>query len=172
MINPINTRLHRDFFHRPTVEVAQTLLGKVLIWGEHRAYITETEAYRGEDDPACHAARGRTVRNAPMYGSAGHTYVYFIYGMYNMLNIVTEAEGFPAAVLIRALTPLTPAKGKLDGPGKLCRTLDITTRHSGLDMITSPEYYVADSAWKPGFTATPRIGIKVGTDKLWRFVAS
>src|SRR5271170_2047520 len=96
-------RLGRSFFLRPTVQVAQDLLGKRLIFQNFSGIITETEAYHQNNDPACHAYRGKTPRNAPMFGPAGHSYVYFIYGMYHCLNIVTEPEGVAAAVLIRGL---------------------------------------------------------------------
>jgi hypothetical protein len=101
---PAFSCLTRDFFHRPTVLVAQELLGKTLVFNGQRGRITETEAYLGQaDDPACHAARGKTKRNAVMFGQAGLSYVYFIYGMYYCFNIVTEDEHFGAAVLIRGV---------------------------------------------------------------------
>lgn len=166
----LHNRLSSAFFDRPTLTVAQELLGKKLVMGPYQGYITETEAYIGEDDPACHAARGRTPRTEVMFGKAGFSYVYFIYGMYYMLNIVTEQEGFPAAVLIRGVHLLKPAPKRLNGPGKLCRELGITTAHNHINMEDSPLLYVEDSDWRPEYQATPRIGIKVGTDKLWRFV--
>ena len=162
--------LTRDFFAQPTLTVAQELLGKILVFGDKAGLITETEAYRGEDDPACHAARGKTPRTAVMFGPAGVSYVYFIYGMYHCLNFVTEEEGKPAAVLIRALMLLTPAPLHLNGPGKLCRHLGITREHSGIDITENDSFYVKDSPLSPPFDATPRIGIKRGQDKLWRFV--
>ena len=163
-------RLTRSFFDRPTLIVAQALLGTELVFGEHRGIITETEAYIGKDDPACHAARGQTPRNAPMFGPAGFSYVYFIYGMYHCLNFVTEAEGFPAAVLIRGLKLTTPPQKNLNGPGKLCRELGITREHTNLDLITHESFYVNETGLKPEFIATPRIGISQGKDLLWRFI--
>src|SRR5438874_8136458 len=103
-------KLDRSFYNRPTLDVARDLIGKVLV--HHRrgvltsGIIVEVEAYIGESDPACHAAPGPTRRNAPLYGPPGHAYVYLNYGMHWLVNVVTEAEGSPAAVLIRALEPL------------------------------------------------------------------
>src|SRR2546430_489923 len=96
-------RLPRSFFVRPTLQVAEELLGKLLVFNNQRGLITETEAYIGQDDPACHAARGMTPRTQVMFGPPGFSYVYFIYGMYHCFNVVTEPEGFPAAVLIRGI---------------------------------------------------------------------
>ncbi|EKD64189.1 MAG: 3-methyladenine DNA glycosylase, partial [uncultured bacterium] len=93
-------RLSRDFFERNTLDVARELLGKFMVFNGKVGRITEVEAYIGQDDPACHAARGMTPRNRVMFGQGGFSYVYFIYGMYHCLNFVTEREGFPAAVLI------------------------------------------------------------------------
>ena len=162
--------LSRDFFSQPTLRVAQQLLGKMLVFNDVSGLITETEAYIGQDDPACHAARGKTPRNAVMFGPPGFSYVYFIYGMYHCLNFVTEEEGKPAAVLIRGLRLLEPSPLLLDGPGKLCRHLGITREHSGLDITKSNSFYVKDSSFSPPFEVTPRIGIKQGQEKLWRFV--
>src|SRR5690348_6500444 len=136
MLNPdastsADAPLPRDFYARPTLTVARELLGQILVHGEKRVRIVETEAYIGPEDLACHAARGRsTPRNEVMYGEPGHAYVYFIYGMYYWLNVVTEREGFPAAVLIRAGDP--GAKG----PGVLCRELGLTREHNGLDLTS------------------------------------
>src|SRR5262252_9041422 len=103
-------KLSRDFYNRPTLDVARDLLGKVLVH-RHRGTITtgaivEVEAYIGESDPACHAAPGPTRRNEPLYGVPGHAYVYLNYGIHSLVNLVTEPQGSPAAVLIRALEPL------------------------------------------------------------------
>jgi DNA-3-methyladenine glycosylase len=160
-------RLGRSFFLRPTVQVAQDLLGKRLIFQNYSGIITETEAYHQDDDPACHAHKGKTPRNAPMFGLAGQSYVYFIYGMYHCLNIVTEPEGIAAAVLIRGLTIETM---NLNGPGKVCRHLKITKDHNAIDLITSDYFYICEGTSRLDFMATPRIGIRHGTDKLWRFV--
>lgn len=167
----MSERLTQDFFARPTLTVAQELLGTTLVFGSFEGIITETEAYMGQDDPACHAARGKTQRNAVMFGPAGISYVYFIYGMYHCLNVVTEAEGFPAAVLIRGVRLQKPSSLLLDGPGKLCRHLKITRTHSGIDLTRDPSFSIkAATAPPPAFDATPRIGIRQGTEKLWRFI--
>lgn len=163
-------RLTRDFFMFPTVTVAQKLLGKIMVFGHAAGLITETEAYIGQDDPACHAARGKTRRNAIMFGPPGYTYVYFIYGMYHCLNFVTEEEGTPAAVLIRGLMLVEPSPFHLNGPGKLCRHLGITREHNAIDMIESESFYIKDSPLSPPYETTPRIGITRGQEKLWRFV--
>jgi DNA-3-methyladenine glycosylase len=163
-------RLGYEFFNRPTLNVAQDLIGKVMVFGEHKGIITETEAYIGSNDPACHAARGRTSRTDVMFGPAGRTYVYFIYGMYHCLNFVTEDTGFPAAVLIRGITLKTHPCLVLDGPGKLCRFLDITKHHNDIDLTKDCSFYVEDQQAFPPFLATPRIGISKGQEKFWRFV--
>ena len=177
--------LDRSFYVRPTLKVAEELLGKRLVRcidGQTLiGRIVEVEAYIGEDDPACHARFGPTDRNRVMYGEGGFSYVYFIYGMYNMLNFVTESEGFPAAVLVRALEPLdgidtmkglrgTDRMSELtNGPGKLCQALGLDTSHSGLDL-TRDVLYVADGdLFESRMVASSRIGIKDGTDRKWRF---
>lgn len=134
----------------------------------HQGRITETEAYIGTDDPACHAARGKTPRNAVMFGQAGMSYVYFIYGMYFCFNIVTEDEHIGAAVLIRGL--IEPGGRHLNGPGKLCREWSITRNDNGRDLTTDPDFYVLDTPSFQTYDTTPRIGITKATDKLWRFV--
>lgn len=164
------TKLNRKFFSQNTLIVAKELLGKILVFNNQQGIITETEAYIGEEDPACHAAKGRTKRTEIMYGEAGFSYVYLIYGMYYCLNIVTEQKDFPAAVLLRGV--LT-TKIHLDGPGKLCKYLGITTKHNKIDITTSKSFYIKNNNkfnfTKTSFIQTPRIGIKVGTEHLWRF---
>lgn len=166
----MSTPLSRDFFTRSTVTVAKDLLGKIIVFGNTSGYITETEAYIGHDDPACHAARGKTPRNAVMFGPAGFSYVYFIYGMYHCLNFVTEEEGKPAAVLIRGLQLMEPESLHLDGPGKLCRHWGLTREHNGIDVTGNGSLTVMDSSLSFPFSVTPRIGITKGQEKLWRFV--
>jgi DNA-3-methyladenine glycosylase len=163
-----------DFYNRPTLTVARELLGArlVRILNGHRlaGQIIETEAYIGESDLGCHAKAGRTPRTAVMYGRPGIAYVYFTYGMHWMLNAVTEAEGSPAAVLLRAIIPMEGIeiirrrrKGRsTDGPAKLTQALGIDKRQNGADL-TSP----ADGLWiEPGesipdsrVTQTPRVGL-------------
>ena len=177
-------RLSREFFERPTLEVARDLPGKIFIDQRNQELggrIVEVEAYIGRDDPACHARFGKTDRNAVMFGPGGFTYIYFIYGMYDMLNFVTEAEGTPAAVLIRALEPLSGIDvmkknrgiskiiNLTNGPGKLCRAFGLTTAQSGYDLIRG-KLFVADDGYKPEHIVdSPRIGIKEGTNRHWRF---
>lgn len=167
--------LDQSFFQRPTLEVAQDLLGKIIKVGSCRGRINEVEAYIGQNDPACHAAVGMTERNKVMFGPAGHLYVYFTYGMYHCANIVTEKEGFPAAVLLRSIEPLEgkelmierrgKAKNIANGPGKLCIALGMSKKtHNGL------EAEVYDDGFRPKkIKKSPRIGIKVGLDKNWRY---
>ena len=139
----------RPFYDRPCLTVAEELVGKVLaraldgvVW---RGRIVETEGYVGEEDQACHAARGPTPRNQVMYGPPGVSYVYFVYGMHHCFNAVCEREGFPAAVLIRALEPLTNGITATDGPAKLCRALAITRRESGLDLTRGEAIWIENS---------------------------
>ncbi|NRA73771.1 MAG: DNA-3-methyladenine glycosylase [Rickettsiales bacterium] len=162
--------LRREFFERSTLAVAQDLLGKVFSFNNIQGVITETEAYIGQDDPARHAAKGKTKRTQTMFGLAGYSYIYMIYGMYYCLNFVTEKVDFPAAVLIRAIEIEGVSQKSLNGPGKLCRYLGITKQHNKTDLTKSNDFAVFDIQQKIPYIATPRIGIKVGTDKLWRFV--
>ena len=180
--------LPRDFYTRPTLTVAKELLGKVLVHrtpgGITAGMIVETEAYIGEDDPACHAAPGPTKRNAPLYGTPGLAYVYLNYGIHYLVNAVTEAEGHPAAVLIRALEPVegirlmekrrAPDGRHVDaadlcrGPGNLTRALGITLGDNLLDL-TSSRLRIEDRGCRIDEVRWgPRIGIRVGTDKPWR----
>jgi DNA-3-methyladenine glycosylase len=166
-----NKRLTSSFFAGNPVNVAQNLLGKVIVRcfndGRVEHYrITETEAYRGEEDLACHAAKGRTKRTEVMYHKGGVIYVYLVYGMYWMLNFVTSDEGFPAAVLIRGA-------GKISGPGRLGRELQLDQSFYGENLSNSARLWLEDA---PGFSAyksTPRVGIHYAGEwvhKKWRFV--
>ena len=180
--------LRRAFYDRPTLTVAEELIGKVLVHrtrqGAASGIIVETEAYIGEDDPACHAAPGRTPRNAPLYGPPGVAYVYFNYGMHYLVNAVTEAADRPAAVLIRALEPLdnlalmrkrrAPDGRSIAfaqmcrGPGNLTRALGITLAANRLEL-TGDRLYIEDRGHVPGAVEWgPRIGIRVGVERPWR----
>lgn len=179
-------RLKRSFFLRPTLRVAQDLLGKYLIYhspqGKLIGEINEVEAYIGSDDPACHAAKGKTKRNAIMFYKGGHVYIYFTYGMYYCLNIVTEEAGVPAAVLIRSIIPhegleiMKKNRKKenddhlTDGPGKLCQAWGLTIQQNGIDTIRSDVLYIAEgNNHTPMIQKSSRIGIREGKEKLWRF---
>lgn len=164
-------KLKKVFFNRSTLLVAEELLGKVLVFKQHKGIITETEAYMGFDDPASHAFKGETPRTKIMFGKPGFSYVYLIYGMYHCLNIVTENAGFPAAVLIRGVQLLDDSNIHLNGPGKICRHMGITKAQNEIDITMNNEFYIGCINQKLKFSKTPRIGIKVGTDKLWRFLA-
>jgi len=141
-------KLPRSFYDRDTALVAQDLLGKTLVHvvdGVPRTgKIVETEAYLGPHDRAAHSARGRTPRNAVMFGPPGHAYVYFIYGMYFCFNVVTEREGHASAVLIRAVEPLKGITDRTCGPGLLCRALGIEKQQNGLDLLGN-ELFIAES---------------------------
>jgi DNA-3-methyladenine glycosylase len=182
-------KLPRAFYEQPTVEVARRLLGKNLIrkhpQGTTAGRIVETEAYVGPEDKACHAARGRTARTAVMFGPAGHAYVYFIYGFHYMLNIVTERAGFPAAVLIRAVEPLTGnalmqkrrgvvhPRSLTSGPGKLCQAFAIDRTVNGEDLCGEILYIEDSVEAPPEIIATPRIGVDYAgrwKHKPWRFL--
>ena len=156
-------KLERSFFMRGAEIVARELIGSVLVRtinGVRRAaLITETEAYVGTHDLACHASKGRTRRTEIMFGPAGYAYVYLIYGMYNMLNIVTAAEGDAQAVLLRGAQAMDDWAATLSGPGKLARAFQITLADRGLDMTGDDLYVVKNSHHQLKVTATPRIGI-------------
>lgn len=173
------TRLSPAFFERDTLQVAKELLGHRLVRiddGQRLSgLIVEAEAYIGEDDLACHAARGRTPRTRVMYGPPGRSYVYFVYGMYHCLNVVTEREDFPAAVLIRALEPQEgwetmrsrrggrPDRDLTSGPGKLCQALGIDSRLNDLDLTAHDRLYLeqGDPVSADQIAASPRIGLNV-----------
>ncbi|AMC13277.1 DNA-3-methyladenine glycosylase [Liberibacter crescens] len=161
--------LPRNFYENDTLYVAEHLLGKILKFYHYQGFITEVEAYIGQDDPACHAAKGYTPRTSVMFGLPGFSYVYFIYGMYYCLNIVTEKEGFPAAVLIRGIYLIKPYNLKINGPGKLCKHLDISKVNNSCDLTNNHDFCVYNTEKKPEYIRTPRIGIKKGTENLWRF---
>lgn len=156
-------KLNRRFFNRGAEFVASDLVGAVLVRRVggilRQARIIETEAYVGAHDLACHASKGRTARTQVMFGPPGHAYVYFIYGMYYMLNIVTAPEGNPQAVLLRAGRPLDGWKADLAGPGKLARAYGITLADRGLDITGDDLYLLRNFRHHPPIKITPRIGI-------------
>ena len=183
------------FYARPTLQVARELIGKVLVHaspeGTAAGMIVEVEAYVGESDPACHAAAGFTRRNAPLYGPPGRAYVYVNYGLHHLVNAVTEPEGAPAAVLIRALEPVDgiplmrrrraraaagrelPADTALcRGPGNLTCALGITLDQNRTDL--SGERLFIENRGLPDRPVawSPRIGITVGADRVWRCCAA
>jgi DNA-3-methyladenine glycosylase len=144
--------------------VAIDLLGRRLVSvvadGIRSGLIVETEAYLGPHDLACHAARGRTARTEVMFGPPGRAYVYFIYGMHFCVNAVTEREGYPAAVLIRALEPDPGVDGRTDGPGRLCRALGIDRSHNG-ERLDGERLYVTTGERRRGL-ARPRAEVSSG----------
>jgi DNA-3-methyladenine glycosylase len=172
-------RLPRDFYARPTLIVERDLVGKVLALeaagSTKSARIVEVEAYLGGRDPASHAYRGPTPRTAPMFGPPGRSYVYFVYGMYHCLNIVTEMDGIAGAVLLRGAEPLAgfgeAEPSALAGPGKLARAFGITTKDTDLDLVRS-KLTIRDAPRVPPSRVmrSARIGLNehATTDKPWR----
>ena len=172
--------LSSKFFDRPTCVVARELLGKTIVRRRGgrivRAMVTEVEAYDGPDDRACHASRGKTPRNAVMFGDAGRFYVYLIYGMYWMLNVVTGPVGYPAAVLLRAVRlELSDGVIELAGPGKLTRHLEIDKRFHGMVASEESGLWFEDGSAKPRpgqIVAGQRVGVKYAgpwAEKLFNF---
>ncbi len=176
--------LPRKFYERPTLKIAKDLLGKVLITQTSsvilQSKIVDVEAYVGPKDQACHASKGRTKRTAIMFGPAGFTYVYLIYGMYHCLNFVTEREDYPAAILIRGLEILRkdhPAVSpiRIDGPGRICRYLGVDRTYNGLDATLGMTLWIEDHGLaisRKQIQSLPRIGVDYAGEwaqKLWRF---
>lgn len=180
--------LSRTFYARPTLVVARELIGAVVVHrtaeGRAAGRIVEVEAYIGEDDPACHAAAGRTARTQPLYGPPGHAYVYLNYGLHVLLNAVTEATGLPAAVLIRALEPIegvdlmrarrAAPDGRLIAEAGLCRGPGNVGRALGLSLaentvpLTSGRLTIREGDDPRPVVWTPRIGIAAGGERVWR----
>ena len=178
----------RDFFLQDTVKVAREILGSILIRKVNgktlSGRIVEAEAYL-HDDPACHAYRGMTPRTNVMFGEAGHSYVYFTYGMHHCCNIVTNHIGKGEAVLIRALEPLDgietmylnrgeKAKKNTDllsGPGKICQAMQLTKTESGIDLLESDMLYLEKSPLLKGevIAVSTRVGLTAAVEKPWRF---
>lgn len=184
-------RLGRDFYLKPTVDVARALPGCMLVrkaenGDVYAGIITETEAYTGPEDTACHTSRGLTDRNRIMFGTGGLAYIYFIYGLHSMLNAVTEEEGKGCAVLIRSVKPadgeglmFKNRKGRYPlttGPARLTQAFNITCELNGTDMVTSDILYICEGIKAPSHNiiSTPRIGIDYASpedrDALLRFI--
>ena len=175
-------RLQRPFYARPAPEVAPDLLGKLLVKADDGivARIVEVEAYT-DTDPASHAFRGPTARNAPMFGEPGHAYVYFTYGMHWCMNTVTGEEGLGQGCLLRAAEPLEglevlrerrgAAKDRdlLRGPGRLGQGFGLGREYSGRDLCDGGGFYLADDGERPDVRVGPRVGVATGADQAWRF---
>ncbi len=163
-------RLEYNFFHRECLEVAKDLVGKCLVRvldGQQIVFrISETEAYCGEQDTACHAHKGRTKRTEVLYAPAGAVYIYLCYGIHWLLNIVTGEDGAPQAVLIRACA-------EADGPGKLTKKLQITGRLNRSSVLTSDELWIGDDGSRFEILPDKRVGIGYASEadqaRLWRF---
>lgn len=174
-----NKILWISFFDRDPVSVCKDLLGKFLVIGDKKYIITEVEAYDGQDDEACHARHGKTERNAPMFGHPGCWYVYMVYWMYHMLNIVTGPGEYPSAILIRGLKEFEMWNvkfgiWKLDGPGKLTKKLWITKKFNEKKADKKTWLWIEESGITvPNIQTAPRVGIDYASperrDKHWRF---
>jgi len=167
----MNDRLPNSFFHSEVLELAPKLLGKKLVrkFDNHliqKYTITEVEAYRGRDDLACHAHKGKTKRTEVMFREGGVVYVYLIYGMYWMLNVVAGKENDASAVLIRGIE-------NISGPGRVGKALQLDKSFYGENLFTSERIWIEDSGEKIKYTTSPRIGIDYAGEpwvsKPWRF---
>ncbi len=183
----LQQRLSASFYNRNTLTVAKELLGKLLVSrtrdGDIVARITEVEAYRGSDDPASHAYKKQTPRNRLMFGPAGFAYIYFVYGNHYCLNVTTEKEGSPGAVLIRSVDIVEGIKlaqrnrttrsirNLSNGPGKLTQALRIGKRQNGLDLVKSTDLFICSPLRREHLeiAVSTRVGVRSGCDKLWRF---
>lgn len=155
-----------EFYHRPCLEVAPDLVGKVLVHNGQRLRISETEAYCGETDTACHAHKGRTKRTEVLYADAGTVYIYLCYGMHWMLNIITGDKEDPQGVLIRACA-------EAPGPGRLTKKLGITGALNRSSAVTDPVLWIEDDGFRCRILTDKRVGIGYAAqedqDRLWRF---
>jgi DNA-3-methyladenine glycosylase len=169
-------KLGLSFFQRDAEKLARGLIGTILVHRsrgkEYRARIVEAEAYIGPHDLASHSSKGRTKRTEVMFGPAGHAYVYLVYGMHEMFNIVAGKTGSGQAVLIRAAEPVGGWKVDLSGPGKLTRALKITRSANGMDLTKDTLYIVHDPDYRPRIRRAKRIGVEYAGEwknKLFRF---
>lgn len=167
----MKTRLDYEFFHRDCLEVSPDLVGKIIARRSEdgdiiRLRITETEAYRGEEDTACHASKGRTKRTELLYGEAGIIYVYLCYGMHWLMNVITGEKDIPQGVLFRACEVY-------DGPAKLTKQLGINGSFNGQSLYKNDAVWIEDDGYKPEIITLPRVGINYATpeyrDIPWRF---
>ena len=160
-------RLTYDFFHRHALEVAPDLVGKLLVHGDQSLRISETEAYCGVSDTACHAHKGRTKRTEVLYADAGTIYIYLCYGMHWLMNVITGDVDDPQGVLIRACI-------EAEGPGKLTKKLGITGDLNRGSVVDSPDLWIADDGFRCNIRTDRRVGIGYASqedqDKLWRFI--
>lgn len=177
--------LSRRFYSKDAVELAVSLLGRTFVHeskeGTTAGRIVEVEAYGGTDDPGSHASRGRTTRNATMFGPAGHLYVYFTYGMHYCANVVAESDGVPGAVLLRAVEPLEglglmeKRRGLADirllarGPGRLCQAFGIGREQNGADLARGPIFVEGRARLRSTVRTSPRIGLSREDGLYWRF---
>ncbi|HSZ58102.1 MAG TPA: DNA-3-methyladenine glycosylase [Tepidisphaeraceae bacterium] len=156
-------KLRRGFYQEPADALARALIGKILVHRtgqkEYRGRIVETEAYMGPNDLASHSSKGRTKRTEVMFGPAGHAYVYFIYGMYEMFNIVAGTTGKAHAVLVRAAEPMDGWEADLSGPGKLARAFELKRSDNGLDLTGSKLFLLDNPGDQAKIAVSPRIGI-------------
>ena len=166
----------RAFFERSTLVIARELIGMQLVHDDgtriRRGRIVETEAYQGPKDLAAHSARGRTARTEVMFGPPGHAYVYFIYGFWYCLNVVTGAAGVPHAVLLRAVEPLEGLDGRAAGPGLLCRAMHIDRRFNGIDLLGDRLWLEKRRGAAPRIARSARIGVDYAgawAARPWRF---
>lgn len=166
------TKLDRTFYTQDVLVVAPALIGKVLIRklddGTILRYrITETEAYRGEEDTACHARFGRTDRTSILYEKGGHTYVYLCYGLHYLFNVVTGNKEIPQAVLIRGIEGF-------NGPARLTKAMNIDMSLNKEDLTTSPSLWIEDDGYKGEYITDKRVGIDYATEPYksieWRFI--
>ncbi len=170
-------RLPRNDYARPAIELAPALLGSIMVRrvdGQlRRARLIEIEAYLGPKDLAAHSSKGRTARTEVMFGPPGHAYVYFIYGMHFMFNIVAGTEGEAQALLVRGAEPLDGWDVDLSGPGRLARAFGIVRADNGLDLTGNDIHLLADPAYRPRIVRRKRVGVDYARhwkDRLLRFI--